>query len=858
MRSPARLAAEPPSRGANRADRARAPTGEIGRIARWLRARLAGRPDSEHEQALIRLVIFALAFVFVMLVPPDPTSDATVLALAIPLYLAVTAAALAILGHILLRPDANPVRRVLGMLIDNIACNGVMLIGGPSAMVFFPLLLWTILGHGFRFGRGYLVGAAATAIVCFGAVVRFGPGWESVPYLDVGLLFSLILLPAYFWILLGKLTDAVSRAEEASRAKSQFLATMSYEFRTPLNAVIGMSDLLRTTSLDAEQRGMVGTIRGAAGSLLALVNDLLDIASIEARRLTVEPVPFSLARELAGLRAMLHPQVRDKGLYLRLRWHPDTPSDLIGAAEPLRRILLNLTANAIRFTARGGVVIEVVPLELTPVQVRLRLVVRDTGIGIPAERQKEIFERFTQADTETRRRFGGTGLGLAIARDLATLMGGRIGVSSTPDEGSAFWVELPFARADRPADPPGDPREGSVIVAGGGDALLCRLQRLGFLALPARGVEGVGRRLRSTTGRVAILLGPDGMDIEPAELAARLAADGGAGPVDILTLGDGWSPSPDVTLADLPAAIDDQRLAACLAAALARQEQTPPAEAAEGAAAFRARRPGRILLAEDIRTNQQVIGAILGRAGHEVVIVASGDEVLERLETERFDLVLTDINMPGMSGFELIKLLRFAHPASTLPPIVALSADATREARATAEDLGFSGYMTKPVDAVALVEALDDLMVPATKPLAAAPRAIPPIGADAGTALTLDRSKLDALRRLDDDGTFVVGLMRDFVADAEELTERLDVAVAEDDVRSFRDLAHALRSSAAHLGAQALVERTLAWRQLDAAALASRGPEEMAALRRVLAELRAALDAYRAELVASPSDTARD
>ena len=277
-----------------------------------------------------------------MLVPPDPTSEATVLLLAIPLYLAVTAAALAILGHILLRPDANPTRRVLGMLVDNIACNGVMLIGGPSAMVFFPLLLWTILGHGFRFGRGYLVAAAATAVVCFGAVMRFGPGWESVPYLDVGLLFSLILLPAYFWILLGKLTDAVSRAEEASRAKSQFLATMSHEFRTPLNAVIGMSDLLRTTSLDAEQRGMVGTIRGAAGSLLALVNDLLDIASIEARRLTVEPVPFSLARELAGLRAMLHPQVRDKGLYLRMRWHPDTPSDLIGAAEPLHRILLNL------------------------------------------------------------------------------------------------------------------------------------------------------------------------------------------------------------------------------------------------------------------------------------------------------------------------------------------------------------------------------------------------------------------------------------------------------------------------------------------------------------------------------------
>jgi two-component system sensor histidine kinase RpfC len=489
-------------------------------------------------------------------------------------------------------------------------------------------------------------------------------------------------------------------------------------------------------------------------------------------------------------------------------------------------------------------------------EVRMRLTVRDTGIGIPAERQNEIFERFTQADADTRRRFGGTGLGLSIARDLVVLMGGRIGVKSTPGRGSTFWIELPFARPEPRSGRAGEPPEGSVVVAGGGDALLGRLERLGFHAVAAGGLDDVQRRLRATVGRVAVLLGPGAVGIAPDELADRLTKDGGSEPIEILTLGDHWSASPDATLADLPATVDDGQLASCLAVALAGPEQTTPLTAARAMAALRASRPGRVLLAEDIRTNQQVIGAILGRAGHVVTIVASGDEVLERLEAERFDIILTDINMPGMSGFELIKLLRFAHSASALPPIVALSADATREARATAQELGFDAYLTKPMDAVALVEVIDGLMAPAAEPVADVPP--PESGAEERTAVALDRSKLDALRRLDEDGTFVVGLIDDFLVDAEELIDRLAVAAGGRDARSFRDLAHALRSSAAHMGGLDLVERTLAWRQLDAAGLAARGPEELVSLRQAFAELRAALGAYRAELPEPAGDITRD
>ncbi len=402
-------------------------------------------------------------------------------------------------------------------------------------------------------------------------------------------------------------------------------------------------------------------------------------------------------------------------------------------------------------------------------------------------------------------------------------------------------------------------RRAASSSAGGGAALGARLDRLGFRVVPADDIEDVLRRVRETAGRIAVLLADDGGGIEPSALASRLVAEGAPRPVDILTLGDGQYPKADVTLADLPATVDDRRLAACVEVALARSGPAVSISATEAILALRARHRSRILLAEDIRTNQQVIGAILRRAGHEVAIVASGEEVLERLETERFDIVLTDINMPGMSGFELVKMLRFAHPPASLPPIVALSADATGEARATAHELGFSAYLTKPVDAVELVEAIDVLVAPMADPVARERQDAPeppeprPTRPDGRDPAVLDRSKLDALRRLDGDGAFVDELIGDFVADAEELIGRLREAVAAGDPRAVRDLAHALRSSAAHLGAQALLELTLGWRGLDDAALVMRGRRELAALDGAFLDLRSALTAYRAERAGIPT-----
>ena len=426
----------------------------------WFRSRLANRPDSEHGQALVRIILISLILAYVLLpssrqgLGPDQYRD-VVLIVGTGLVLS-----LGIFAALLARPGRSDARRVAGMLADYGLMAACMIRMGEPIAWMYVVVMWVTVGNGLRYGNRYLIVAVAMAMASFGSVLAFNSFWGQIPGLGLGLLVGLAAVPLYLSSLLLQLTRATEEARRASEAKSRFLANMSHEFRTPLNGLSGMSEVLATTRLDDEQRECVRTIQASTRSLMALVEDVLDISAIEAGKLKLNPEDFS-PRELVGsIGLILHPQARAKKLDYLVVIGDEVPELVRGDAGHVRQVLLNLVGNAVKFTDQGRVRVDVepVPAAQGDPRTRLRFAVTDTGMGIPAAMRGRLFEAFEQADASLARRYGGTGLGTTIAKGLAEAMGGRIGFESMEGRGSRFWVELPFdAPLDRSLQPATSP-----------------------------------------------------------------------------------------------------------------------------------------------------------------------------------------------------------------------------------------------------------------------------------------------------------------------------------------------------------------------------------------------------------------
>ncbi len=798
---------------------------------RNIREIFSKRPDSEHEQAIIRIAIVFIVLIYLMVSThkdgiATPTENH-----ALGIALLVFLFSIVIFVRIVLHPGTSPKRRLIGMAVDIGATCYVMQSGGEVYSPFYVILLWVCFGNGFRYGRKYLFTSGLFSVIAFSLVILVNDFWRSQLSLAVGLLLGLFVLPLYISSLLKKLTAALSRAEEANRAKNQFMANMSHEMRTPLSGILGMVDLLRGTRLTPEQEDFANTIHASSKTLLFLIEDVLDISKIEAGKISVEKVDFDLHALFKSTVAMVAQQALEKGLSISTQIPSRIPFLLRGDPLLIRQVLLNMLSNAIKFTEIGEVCMRVEQNQETAEKVSLRIAVSDTGIGIPAEAQARIFERFAQADDSITRRYGGTGLGTTIAKQLVELMGGKIGVQSEPGKGTTFWFTLDLDKQPSPAsETPGiSTLSGSRILvissegdsspvimnhlaSWGVDAMLVDKASLAFSPLVSAANDGV-------PFQVAIIV-ENGLDMDPLELGRAIKSVRIIQNVQLILVSK-EEIEPDISLitkygfaASIGASIDKTLLfnAVHFVRPVEREEGGVPTLASRYRQKKEEERRGlRVLVAEDNPTNQKVIAKILERAGHRPHLVENGEQALDAMEKERFDLVMLDLHMPVMGGLETAKIFRLSQNGPSPPPLVALTADATQESRKACEEAGFDAYLTKPVEIKTLIELLDSLVpsgkkghdAPAT-PLAPSAGNSPPEGARNVPAIDPDR--FNELAALEDRSDFLPNLIQIFLKTGEEKIQKIEQAMAANNYGHVPEIAHALKGSAGQIGATALTE----------------------------------------------------
>jgi two-component system sensor histidine kinase RpfC len=757
------------------------------------------------------------------------------------------------------------------------------LTGERSAILVF-VYTWVAVGHGFRFGLRYLHVAWIVSLVAFVLVYGLSAAVDGFWYRH-----PLVWLGAFFWIgaptfyvaqLLKQKLVAVQAAEEArvqveraqadaererveraraeaeraraeaeaaSEAKSDFLATMSHEMRTPLNGVVGAAEMLAAKRLPSQERQLVDWLLTSSRQLRSLIDNLLDLRKIEAGKIVIEAAPFDLHVLMNRLAALFEPEAKRTHVRFTKSVSVSAPYMLMGDDLRIQQVLINLTANALKFTREGFVRVSVSALQQSDHEVSLRFEVRDTGIGITPENAERIFDRFTQANPGIQRQYGGSGLGTTICKHLVELMGGSIGFDSHPEGGTTFWftVQLSLqpteAYEDAAAVPIRDARLFFVSNQSGSADWLAKAARDHEVQYAAfSSLKEFLRSVSKDVNRRPCVLAVDGDDesIKWRD-APSVIREGGKQITSVLIHPNVREMDAfDVGYGCLLRPREPRLLRRAIRSAVAGTSSLESAldfstEAIRGG-------PGlHVLVAEDNQISQQIIAMMLQSGGHQVTLVSDGESVLNQYENVSFDVLILDMHMPRRTGLEVARAIRLLEKKrrNRRIPIIMLTAAASVDLREDSIDAGVDLFLSKPVDPRALLRGVTQVFSrvsphPGAQLSGSTPRA---------QSEYIDWALLQDMAGLASDSRFIQTLTSKFATDAEDLLDAIHASLVRRDRNQFRELTHALKGAAMMAGAIRLGD--------SAARLESMAESNFASINvQLIEDLKGTLEATNSEL----------
>ena len=803
---------------------------ELQFIQKWISS--ANWPDPadsvilsrEWGQARVRVVIclILMLYLFGMAYPID-------LAQGMPfwmIYLIGYALFSILFARHIRRSDSSPgLRRLIGNIGDIGTISFLMVVTGESGIPLFVLYLWVTFGNGFRFGVPPLVVSTVLSVFGFIVVIAMTPIWQQHGSLVGGVLLALIVLPLYTGHLITLLHSALAKAKEASTAKSQFLARMSHELRTPLNGILGSAEILRDSQrLMPEERALLDVIEDSVNISLRQIGNVLDFSKIESGKLLLEETNLDLHQLLNSTASIIQPAVSKKKLRFLLRIAPNVPYRLRGDSHHLREVILNLLANAIRFTQKGCIWLDVTLKEQDQSTAKLRFEIHDTGIGIAPDALERIFESFAQEDTGTTRRYGGTGLGTTIAKKLVELMGGRIGVDSIKYKGTTFWFELSFAKmtdSDIDGMLAGDARallvsEDVSLVNSYREILGERLiQSTSFSEAKNIVLQSIqfGNPFHAVLVDQAKVLDTEGSDncreiFEQTFSSRALMVLVGNQPRLMSPLYE-WdyntTLSRNPTKEEVFSVLRASPCHSLTSEANPKVKTVAPWVWTDRKINRKGRRP-QILVADDNRTNLMITSRILKKAGFDVDSVETGDKALDKLYAGEYRLAILDMHMPGLDGTDVLRQYRMMRPKSSLPVIV-LTANVSFSAQQACAEVGANAYLAKPVTSQQLLNEvqrlLDDTQVEILQ-LDNSQRELNVGGSDYEDEI--DISVLAELDRICNDPRELALLTKEYEREGDEILQHIAKACSAQNHPAFCDEVQALKSNATNVGARNLIQ----------------------------------------------------